>query len=182
MDKNIEYWIGVVREKPNDQLGCLKIYNKYRAFVTSILVKMLKMPDVADELTSIVFMKVYNKLTLYESHTSFKAWIHRLTVNTAIDFIRSKQRNQNTISTDEVLCYLEILSEDPDPSEIMELKELRTKINNILDSMDSKFKEILILRFIQGMDYESISKKLSIPIGTVKSRLCNARKLFKQSY
>jgi RNA polymerase sigma-70 factor (ECF subfamily) len=57
----------------------------------------------------------------------------------------------------------------------LEKKDIQQKVQGCIDSMDSEFKEVLILRDVQGFSYEEVSEMLKLPGGTVKSRLSRAR-------
>ena len=84
------------------------------------------------------------------------------------------------LATEEGRINVETASADPDPPERLEQKETQQKIQDCINRLDDEFREVLILRDIQGFSYEEISSMLNIAEGTVKSRLFRAREEIKQ--
>lgn len=133
--------------------------------------------DIEDILQEI-FIKVYRNLNDFDSNLKFSSWIYRITHNEVISHYRKMQsRPQNADYN------LELLS-DNSMSELgllLDTKLNKPRIYKILQSMDLKYKEILILRYFEEKDYREISDILKKPTGTIATLLNRAKKQFKEN-
>jgi len=126
------------------------------------------------------FISAYQKLNQYRGG-SFKSWLLRIVTNACYDELRRRQRQPVTPLTPE-LDDGELL-EDPywiedeqaSPEEQTEQAELEKAIQHCISKLEEKFRTILVLVDIEGMDYETASEIARTPLGTVKSRLARAR-------
>jgi len=84
------------------------------------------------------------------------------------------------LSTDSGSVRFELASDCPSADEQLEKKEMQSSVQICIEALDTEFKEVLILRDIQGFSYDEISDMLSIAQGTVKSRLFRAREYMKK--
>lgn len=129
-----------------------------------------------EDLEQEVCLKIWKNSEKYKEQGTLKAWIRTLTSNTSKDFLKSSANKlaQRTIADEDALLYIKDKKATP---ELFILgKERQNTIANAVNSLKPKFKEIVILYEIENYSYEDISKKLNCPIGTVKSRLYNAKK------
>lgn len=129
-----------------------------------------------------VFIKVYENLNDYDSALSFSSWIYRITHNQVVDTYRkNKARPQgNYIDVDD--SVLESFSNDFDFVKDLDLQYLKKEIKNILNNLDLKYKEVLILKFFENKDYKEISDILKKPMGTVATLISRAKEQFKKQF
>jgi RNA polymerase sigma-70 factor (ECF subfamily) len=73
----------------------------------------------------------------------------------------------------------EPVSDEPSALESLEKKDVQQKVQECINSLDGEFREVLVLRDIQGFSYDEMSDLLTVPEGTVKSRLFRAREALK---
>jgi RNA polymerase sigma-70 factor (ECF subfamily) len=83
------------------------------------------------------------------------------------------------VLTDEGSVSVEIASDDPPVDKRLEQKELQRRVQDCVRALDEEFKEVVVLRDINGFSYSEIRDMLKIPEGTVKSRLSRAREALK---
>lgn len=128
--------------------------------------------DAEDVLQDVLIsgFKAFHKL---EDKDKFKAWMLSIAANKCNDYFR-KKLNIFEIPLEDIYTY-EISTGRAGTT----VKEV---VDETLEKLDDKYKKILIMHYIKGFDQKSISLALNIPLGTVKSRLFNARKHFKQLY
>lgn len=128
----------------------------------------------ANDLLQEVFIKVWNNLDKFRQESSIKTWVYRITVNVAHDHMR---KNKNSLK--EVADYTveDIQSGSSIETELMNKKIIRRGIL----ALPPKQRVVFVLFYQQDLSLEDIAKALSLPEGTVKSRLHNARDLFKES-
>jgi len=143
---------------------------------------VLNYQDMAysDDATQEAFISAYKKLYQYRGG-SFKAWLLRIVTNACYDELRRRQRHPVTALEPE-LDDGETL-EDPywieddtlTPEERSEQNELQAAIQRCINALEDKFRIVLVLVDVEGLDYETASVAAGTPLGTIKSRLARAR-------
>ena len=129
-----------------------------------------------EDLEQEVYVKAWRCKEKYEERGSFKSWINTIAANVAKDYLKSAwfKNSQNSTNDEYTLDSIKDHKTTPEDSAIS--IERRKKIISAIDSLKPKMKEVIILCEIQGYTYEEASKKLKCPIGTIKSRIFNAKK------
>ena len=132
--------------------------------------------ETNEDLEQEVYVKVWKNADKYTDKGSFKSWINTIAKNVSKDYLKSAhKKNQDTMTTDD-----EVLVSIKDKKLTPELKlinnERQQRILNAINSLKPKFKETVMLCEIYGYSYEEAAFKLKCPIGTIKSRLYNAKK------
>lgn len=156
----------------SDAFGKLvKIYSK-RIYYASYYI--LKNVDEASDIVQDVFFKAYEKIDTFQLGFSFYPWLHRIAKNLCLNRLKSKDFNHNELPDYDIEG--KFLTPESEYFRQDEAKQLWKAINSL--SEDSK--EILILKHFQNCSYDEISDILSIPKGTVMSRLFNARRKLKE--
>jgi len=132
--------------------------------------------DEAEDLTQEIFIRIYQNLRAFRSDAgSFQNWMLKVGRNLIIDHYRQSRRFQAAAGSEEML---EMQLEDektPNPHRIVEQDEAARFVRGGLQKLSPELKEAVILRDIEGMAYQDIAGLLSIPEGTVKSRINRAR-------
>lgn len=129
-----------------------------------------------EDLEQEVFIKAWKGKSQYEERGTFKSWINTIAANVAKDYLKSAwfKNTQNSTNDDFTLNSVKDKKITPEESAIS--IERRGKIISAIDSLKPKMKEVIILCEMEGYTYEEASKKLHCPIGTIKSRIFNAKK------
>ncbi len=123
-----------------------------------------------------VHIRVWKNRDKYKEQNKFSSWICTITANICKDYLKSKQCKQKNI-TDGDEDALRNIKTTNTPEKILSQKERQKIILKAVNSLPAKMKTVVILFEFEDYSYEDIAKKLKIPIGTVKSRMNNARKL-----
>lgn len=110
----------------------------------------------------------------YEEKGSFKSWINLITANVSKDYLKSAKNRYETHVEDEAI--FENIKERKTPEDLLLKKERQERIIKAIEELKPKLKEVIMLFEIEGYSYEECSLKLKCPIGTVKSRIYNAKK------
>lgn len=155
--------------------GYKKIYNENYKFVRNILKKSINHNDLEDA-TQEVFFRVYKGLNKFKGESKIETWIYKITENVSIDYKRSyikETKREKKIAQHKVYKSYNFTKHIFD-------KMNYEKLINYIEKLNSKDRIVLKLRELNNYDYEKISKLLSLPIGTVKSRIYYARKKVKQ--
>lgn len=129
-----------------------------------------------EDLEQEVYVKVWKNSHKYSEKGSFKSWINTIAKNVSKDYLKSsyKRNQQKSTSEDTIINSINDTKETPELKVIK--NERQTHIINAINSLKPKFKEVIMLCEIQGYSYEKCAQKLKCPIGTVKSRIYNAKK------
>ena len=132
-----------------------------------------------EDLEQEVYIKTYKHLESYKEQNKFSAWICTITANICRDYLRSANF-RNSQNTDYDSDKLSTAKSQNNPEREYNLKERQKITLKAINSLPKKLKQTLILYEFEDYSYEQISDKLKIPIGTVKSRINNARKILKE--
>lgn len=129
----------------------------------------------AEDVTQEAFTRAFLKLEAFQAKSSFFTWLHRIAFNLAIDLRRREKRARNIGKVSMDFASETLQSSELSPSTKSEQSETQVKIFEALAKIDPERRSVITLRDLQGMDYAEIAEVLSIPIGTVRSRLHRAR-------
>jgi RNA polymerase sigma-70 factor, ECF subfamily len=123
-----------------------------------------------------VYIRTWKNIDKYKEEGKFKSWINTITANLCRDYLRSSyfKHSQDTVTEEDDL--IQIRDEKQDIESEFIAKQRQKRIINAIDNLKPKFKEVIIMYEMQDMSYEEISEKIKCPVGTVRSRLFNARK------
>jgi RNA polymerase sigma-70 factor (ECF subfamily) len=174
----------VKRVQAGDQRAFRTLVERYQRKVYAIAYGMLKDREDAMDVAQEAFVKVYKYLDHFKGDSSFYTWLYRIAVNICIDVIRKKGGTRGEdVEFDEQIAHdtaqAQIgalgsrLGTNPQKSALR--RELAEKIQEALEQIPEKHRAILLLREVEGMSYEDLSRVLEIPKGTVMSRLFHAR-------
>jgi RNA polymerase sigma-70 factor (ECF subfamily) len=157
------------------------LHTRWRSRIRGYFFKRINDRTRADDLTQIVFMRVHNNRGRYDSAKPFSVWIHAIAGNLTINEGRSESRRRVHTMTDlegehgVVQAVTEGQSLEARPDEFTYRRQIRAQIERELGQMDAIFAEPFRLHELEGHPYEEISEALSVPVGTVKSRMHRAR-------
>ena len=129
-----------------------------------------------EDLEQEVYIRVLKNVDKYEERGSFKSWISTVAKNVSKDYLKSAgfKNSQNTTSDEYTLVSIKDNKISPENKAIS--SERQSRIITAVEELKPKFRDVIILCEIEGYTYEEASKKLRCPLGTIKSRLYNAKK------
>lgn len=134
----------------------------------------------AEDILQEVFIKVYKNLNSYDHKLKFSSWTYRITHNEVISNWRKVKARPEVINSDKTDFILDKITANLDIEKDADDKFLAEDILKVLYKLDPKYREVLILRFIEEKDYNEISDILRKPVGTVGTLLNRAKKKFKE--
>ena len=157
-----------------------KLLLEYQKNVYNLALRMTGDPEDAADRAQEAFIKAYNSLSGYRGDSKFSVWLYRIVSNVCLDFLRAKKRRQtvplSVTDDDGEDTELDIADESQSPERIFERAMTRDAVRRGLAALTPEYRQILILRELQGMSYEEIAAVLGLESGTVKSRIFRARK------
>lgn len=133
-------------------------------------------PDEAQDILQESFIKIWRNLNEFDPGMKLSSWIYRIVHNETVSHIRKKRSYGKDRTIDAELCR-NILSDDSETASYSE--EDITRALLLLEDLQEKYKEVLILKFLESKSYEEISDILKIPLGTVAIRINRAKKAFR---
>ena len=148
--------------------------------VYAIAQRMTGNAEDAADMTQETFIKAYNSLSSFRGDSKFSVWLYRIATNVCLDFLRSRSRKPTvSLSVEDDAgeeTQMDIADESQSPEQLLERGLTRDAVRRGLKSLSPEYRQILLLREIQGLSYEEIAEALALEVGTVKSRIFRARK------
>jgi len=137
-------------------------------------------PCDADEIVQEAMLRAFVGYDSFRGD-NVKPWLFSIVRNCFLEAVRNSQRRRNEPlpSDDELGAWA---SDDPDPEAIMIRTDERRQLQEIVAKLPKEFREILVLREMEGMSYREIAQIVGTPIGTVMSRLARARGMLRQRW
>lgn len=154
------------------------LYNRYSNKVYSKCLSLLKNEAAAEDASQDIFLKIFLNLSSFNQKSRFSTWVYSITYNYCIDFIRKKKK-ENTVLSDEDQADLDIEEEVGD-KEIFEMEIVRLK--EILEEIPPEDKNVLIMKYRDGLSIKEIGGVISKSESAVKMKLKRAKQKVKQRY
>ena len=150
-----------------------EIYKKTSAFVYNVVLKIASNEEDADEIMQDAFMRIWKNLGQFRGLSSFKTWVYRVAVNTALNYRKAAQKHsRKRVDFDSVSASV---GTPEKTRSAVDLKERERKLSELLNALNPDQRACIVLREIEGLDYREIAEALKININTVRSRLKRAR-------
>ena len=161
-----------------------ELVNRYQRPISAFVYRMVGDYDAALDLTQEIFIKVYASLARYRPEFKFSTWIYKIAHNAAIDYLRRTSSRERSLSagTETDNYELPLESEGLTPEQQSEREERRGEIENVVRSLPTAYRELIVLRHSQDLTYEEIVEVTGLPLGTVKNRLFRAREMMRQQF
>lgn len=162
--------------------GFEELVRRYHRQIVGYVFRMLNDYDASLDVAQEVFIKVHNSLDRYSSQYKFSTWLYRIAHNAAIDSIRRRFPNEQSLDTEtrEGVMQLELESPGPSPEQERELSEWRREISSVVKCLPAAYRELIVLRHGRELSYEEIGEVTGLPLGTVKNRLFRAREMMRE--
>ncbi|MBD3291662.1 MAG: sigma-70 family RNA polymerase sigma factor [Armatimonadia bacterium] len=177
----------VERARQGDRAAFGQLVDEYKDKIYNYVARMLNDPYEAEDVTQEAFLRAYRSLPRFRGASSFHTWLYRIASNLAIDVVRKRKRQDPTFSLDEPIesddgeYEREIPDDTGSPEDRTSTRETRVAVRRAIMELPEKLRDVMILYELQGETYEDIADILDVPLGTVKSRLFNARNRLKES-
>lgn len=164
----------VERAKKGDGEAFGELVRFYEKFVYNTAYGFLFLRDDAFDASQEAFIKAWRGIKSFKGDASFSTWLYRITVNTAKDAVSARVKRRELSSTDAEGDIIDTPIHETPETAYLE-KERRETLSHAIDTLPEDFREIIILRELDGLSYEEIATLLELELGTVKSRLSRAR-------
>lgn len=155
------------------------LVRKYQDRLCTSLLHVCGSHDEAEDVAQDAFVQAYLKLSTFAGGSAFYTWLYRIAINAAISRRRRRREELSVEHTREVLG-LEPEDDAEQAEERLMREERAGQVQRALNSLTEEHRLILVLREIDGCDYDAIARVLDLPVGTVRSRLHRARLQLKE--
>ncbi|MEZ4848959.1 MAG: RNA polymerase sigma factor [Bacteroidia bacterium] len=156
-----------------DYFSC--IYERYEPKLLRYVKRITGVSnEEAEDILQEAFLKIWRNINSYDTDLKFSTWIYRVVHNETISY----WRKQSSFGKDHQIDLDENFPEEFDSNSQPGDSNKNVLTHEILELLPLKYKTILVLKFLEGMDYDEISDILKIPPGTVATRINRAKKAF----
>ncbi len=157
-----------------------KLYDRYRAAVQRICMRVTGSVQDAEDAAQDTFLVVHEKLGTFRFQSRFSSWIFRIAYNKSVELLRSRRRVnplRRGYDASDPIDGLDAIMDQRQPSVSDELCERESceRIARAVGRLSPRLRRAASMRYLDQLSYKEIGKELSIPIGTVRSRLSRAR-------
>ena len=152
---------------------------KYQSKLFATILNVVKHRELAEDIIQEAYMKAFSKLDTLKDHNQFYAWIKRIALNLALNHFERAKRVVDVENEEDDTSFFERIPDGESPEELLVKDELKKYVRHFVEALPDKLRVVVVLREIEDMSYEEISDMMNIPIGTVRSRLFNARQMIK---
>jgi RNA polymerase sigma-70 factor, ECF subfamily len=173
----------VALAKEGREAAFRELVRRYERPVFSLVFRLVRDRDTAEDLAQETFVKVLNNIERYRPEFKFSSWLFKIANNVAIDHLR--KRSVDTVSLDgsrwatttEEMQATSVRAADTSqsPLEELESRELGGAIERAIGSLRPEYRACILLRHVEDRSYEEIAATLDLPLGTVKTYIHRAR-------
>lgn len=179
----------IERARGGDHEAFRVLVERYEGRAYRLAHRVLGDPDLARDAVQDGFLKAYGSLDRFEGRSGFYTWLYRLVFNLCIDMKRRDRSGRHVEWNDEVASEVAAgIDTAPsgfealrgEPARELERSELREALGRAIATLPEEARRTLLLREVDGLSYTEIAESLSIPKGTVMSRLHHARRRLRE--
>ena len=172
----------LARYGEGDEAAFREIVNRYKNSLYAFLRQFLNRLDLVEDVFQETFLQLYTSRDSFDYERPLRPWLFTIAANKAKDALRKRQRTAaipiGTLADSEELSFGDVLnaitSDSRTPSDNIERTETALRVEQVIANMPENLRQILILAYFNKFSYKQMADILSIPIGTVKSRLHTA--------
>lgn len=184
-----QQWLERIRA--GDGRALAELLQAHQRRLYNVCLRMLSNRDDAAEATQETMLKIVEHIGTFRGESQVSTWMIRIAMNQATTRLR-RRRRRPTVSLDghangqahddQAAALRDALPDtrEPAPGASVETSELRERLVLALAKLDETFRAVVVLRDVDGLDYQQIAEVLDLPVGTVKSRLFRARLALRQ--
>jgi len=162
----------VARAKQGDEAAYERLLKTYRHRAVRLAAHVMRRDSDAEDVAQEAYVAAFRSINKLSRDTSFSSWLFRIVVRQCIDRMRRASWSRET--SDQVIRVQYCRHESTVETQVI--------VRRLLDMLSPATRAALVLREIEGLDYEQIAQVLDVPVGTVKSRLSAARQRFRELY
>ena len=173
----------LTKAQEGDMEAFALVFEEYRSMCYAVAYRVAG-PNDADDIVMETFLKSWRAIPRFSRRSTLKTWLYRITHNCSLDFLRKRNRRKDRVmSMDEnderTIDDLEDTKQKR-PGDAIVKEETNSMLRDAMMQLDETHRTILAMRFTDELSYSDIAEVLDISIGTVMSRLFNAKRKLKK--
>lgn len=170
----------VEQARQGKQAAFAELMERYRDSIYYMMLKMVRNPDDADDLTIEAFGKAFSRLDQYSPSFAFSTWLYKIASNNSIDFIRKKRiqvtsMDSGYVTDDGERIQVDAKASTMNPEESIIHGQKVVHMRMLVSKLKPRYRVLVEKRYFDELSYEEIAEELQLPLGTVKAQLFRAR-------
>lgn len=173
----------VARAREGRETAFRELIGRYERPVFSLIYRLVRDRERAEDLSQDTFIKVLNALNRYDPSYKFSSWIFKIAHNTALDHLRKKEPATLSLegsphaetAAEAEASSISVSSDDPSPEDYAANRELSGVLEEAVGRLRPEYKTAIVLCHMEGRPYEEIAEIMGVPLGTVKTYIHRAR-------
>jgi len=164
----------LARARTGDSDAFVQLIGIHDRALRALAYRLLEDPHQMDDALQEAYLKAFRSLRGFEARSAFGSWMHRIVYNVCMDQLRQRSRNGR--------ISLSVADEMPDPMpDPGEVAAQRIDLAAALAALPPKMRAAVLMVDAEGMGYQAVADALGVPVGTVRSRLSQARRLLRRA-
>lgn len=153
---------------------------KHKRKLAYAISRYLKLPQHIEDVDQESFIKAYSGIMAFRGDSRFSTWLHRIGINTAIDFLAAEHRHiphyQPALNAETNEPIVSKIVDQGNPEQLLANNQIAKTFSSTLKKLPEKLRKAITLREIDGLNYEEIANIMNCPIGIIRSRIYRDRK------
>jgi RNA polymerase sigma-70 factor (ECF subfamily) len=177
----------ILRCQADDAAAFNEIVSRYKNKVYNFVNRMVHGAADAEDLAQEVFVRAYLSIHSFQGRASLNTWLFRIATNICIDYNRKHGRIKGLTTSllrddagEDGESEIQASDSRFDPERLALNRELGVELQRAMNDLPEKHRAVVLLHDVEGLAYEEIAAIVECPVGTVKSRLFNARMSLRQ--
>jgi RNA polymerase sigma-70 factor (ECF subfamily) len=164
-----------------DQGAFARLRQKYHDAIYNLIYRMIREKDEVEDLTQEAFIKAFGSLSTFNDEFAFSTWLYKIATNNCIDHIR--RRKLQTFSIDKPIeskesdFTFELPDTGDEPDQEMISRQRKKLLDDAINSLPPKYRQVIVMRHQEELEYQEIARILKLPLGTVKAHIFRAREM-----
>ena len=156
------------------------LVQRYERMVRSVIRRLIVSDAEVDDLAQAAFVTAYENLAQFEGTARFSTWVCEIALNKSRDWLRGQRRRQANIDEDADVERVDVGDPSDGPERKAELKQRDGKLQAALARLRAGEREVIVLKYVEGHDYETVARMLGCSVDAAKVRSLRAREVLKE--
>jgi RNA polymerase sigma-70 factor (ECF subfamily) len=170
----------LARCRDGDDDAFAVLVDRHQARIARLALQMLGDPEEAQDVAQDAFVRLYTSLRSFRGEASLSTWLYRVVVNLCHRRLGKLRRRGTTYLADTALGADDWPSDDARPHDRLARQEQLREVRRAVASLSPKYRAVIALRYFHDLSYRDIAAVLRLPLGTVESRLHDARRALRR--
>ncbi|MFW6107665.1 MAG: RNA polymerase sigma factor [bacterium] len=161
----------LVRRCQRDRAAFEELLRRYRRAIFAYAVAATGSRQDAEEVTQDTFVKVFRAAHRFNPKYRFTTWLYTIAGNTCKNKYRRRRKRKGNVSLDNEDIPVAPVSHQPTPPEVYRRNVEIEEVRDAIDELPPRYREVLYLRYVEGLSYKEIANALGLSLGNVEARI-----------